>query len=242
MKKIHIILYMLTSFLSYAQTGINTANPQGSFHVDGAKDNPVSGVPTAGQEANDFIITSSGNTGIGNISPQRKLDVDAADQSLRIENLIRQVPADHDILIRGGSTGDVTTAKYSYSINSASILPAASGTVTIPSTVNIPTGMLIVRTGNACARTMISTYMYSDIALGYLSAVARDKVGTATSSAGGAGTSATWGLQFANVTGCADGGGGTQFDYTIVKTAANTYTITNNGNIARTYTLTVFRL
>ncbi|HCA07875.1 hypothetical protein [Chryseobacterium sp.] len=242
MKKLYIILYILISFVSYAQFGINTTNTQGLFHIDAAKDNSVSGVPSAGQQANDFIITSSGNTGIGNVSPQRKLDVDANNQSLRIQNLIRQVPADHDLLIRGGATGDVTTAKYSFSINSTSILPGASGTVTIPAAVNIPAGMLIVRSGNACGRTMISTYMYSDIALGYLSAVARDKVGTVTSSAGGAGTSATWGLQFANVTGCADGGGGTQFDYTLVKTSANTYTITNNGNIARTYTFTVFRL
>ncbi|KFF23999.1 hypothetical protein [Chryseobacterium vrystaatense] len=242
MKKLYIILYILISFCSYAQIGIGTSNPQGILHVDGAKDNLVSGVPTSGQQINDFIITASGNVGIGNTAPQRKLDADAGAQSLRIQNLIRQVPADHDILIRSEASGDVTTAKYSYSINSASIAAGAAGTVTIPSTINIPAGMLIVRSGNACGRTMISTYMYSDMSLGYLSAVARDKVGVVTSSAGGAGTSSGWGVKFANVLGCADGGGATQFDYTIVKTGGSTYTITNNGNIARTYTLTVFRL
>ncbi|WP_048506080.1 hypothetical protein [Chryseobacterium angstadtii] len=242
MKKLFTVLYILLSLFGYAQFGINTSNPQGVMHIDGAKDNAVSGAPTATQQANDFIVASSGNVGIGTTTPQRKLDADADSQSLRIQNLVREVPADHNILVRDGVTGDVTSAKYSYSISSASIQPGASGTVTIPSTVGISSGMLVIRAGNACGRTMISTYMYSDIALGYLSSVARDKVGAVTNTPGVAGSSATWGVKFANVTGCADGGNATQFDYTIVKTGSNTYSVTNNGNIAKSYVLTVFRL
>lgn len=32
-----------------AQIGVNTSNPQTAFHVDGAKDNPATGAPTAAQ-------------------------------------------------------------------------------------------------------------------------------------------------------------------------------------------------
>lgn len=242
MKNLYVLFYMLISFFSYSQIGIGTSYPQGILHVDGAKDNPVSEDPTPVQQMNDFIITTFGNVGIGNTEPQRKLDANAGAQSLRIQNLIREVPDDHDILIINDESGDVTTAKYSYSINSASIASGGTRAVTIPSKVNIPAGMLIVRSRNGCGRTMISTYMYSDISLGYLSAVARDKVGVVTSSAGVVGTSANWKVKFANIIKCGDGGGLNQFDYTIVKTGISTYTITNDGNIARIYTLTFFRL
>lgn len=242
MKKLLIILYGLLFTTGYAQLGINTTSVQGVFQVDGGKDNPASGNPTATQQLNDFITTSAGNVGIGKTNPQRKLDIEADNQPLSIQNLLHQVPADHNILVRDEITGDVVSAKYSYSATSASIPAGSSGTVTIPSNVNIPAGMLIIRAGNSCGRTMISTYIYSDMALGYQSSVARDKVGVVTSSSGGAGASVSWGVKFPNVTGCADGGNATQFDYTLVKTAADTYTITNNGNIAKSYVITVFRL
>ncbi|UZT98113.1 hypothetical protein ODZ84_00650 [Chryseobacterium fluminis] len=58
-----------------AQVGINTANPQGVFSVDGAKDNPATGTPTATQQLNDFSVTATGNVGIGNVAPAAKLDI-----------------------------------------------------------------------------------------------------------------------------------------------------------------------
>ncbi|WP_052248393.1 hypothetical protein [Chryseobacterium taiwanense] len=60
--------FMLTVIIK-AQVGVNTPNPQGVLHVDGAKDNPSTGVPSTTQQANDFTITSTGATGIGTTSP-----------------------------------------------------------------------------------------------------------------------------------------------------------------------------
>lgn len=76
MKKTTIILgALLYSTSGMAQVGINTPNPLGTFHVDGAKDNPVTGAPTMGQQMNDFTITSTGNVGIGTVSPSKKLEI-----------------------------------------------------------------------------------------------------------------------------------------------------------------------
>ncbi|WP_336686438.1 hypothetical protein [Chryseobacterium bernardetii] len=75
MKKIIILSGIVFSNLIFSQVGINTPNPQGSFHVDGAKDNISTGVPTVGQQSNDFIILSNGNIGVGTVSPANKLDI-----------------------------------------------------------------------------------------------------------------------------------------------------------------------
>ncbi|WP_343687399.1 hypothetical protein [Chryseobacterium gleum] len=75
MKKIIISSGMLFSNLVFSQVGINTPNPQGSFHVDGAKDNASTGVPTVAQQSNDFVVLSNGNVGVGTLNPSNKLDI-----------------------------------------------------------------------------------------------------------------------------------------------------------------------
>jgi len=70
------VLFCSTAVM--AQTGINTRNPQGVLHIDGAKDNPVTGVPTAAQAQNDFIVTNTGFIGVGVINPLVKLDLRSA--------------------------------------------------------------------------------------------------------------------------------------------------------------------
>lgn len=75
MKTFFLLLFLLISAVYYSQIGVNTENPQSSFHVDGAKDNNITGVPTTPQQGNDFVLTSTGNVGIGKINPTNKLDV-----------------------------------------------------------------------------------------------------------------------------------------------------------------------
>ena len=38
-KNIIISIGLLLSGISYSQVGVDTVNPQGTFHIDGAKDN-----------------------------------------------------------------------------------------------------------------------------------------------------------------------------------------------------------
>lgn len=69
---------------SLYDVGINTSNPQGVFHVDGAKDNPATGAPTEAQQDNDFLVTSTGSTGIGTTTPHisAKLEVKALNKGV----------------------------------------------------------------------------------------------------------------------------------------------------------------
>lgn len=75
MRNFILATFLLASTASYAQVGINTNLPQGTFHVDGAKDNSTTGAPTPSQQANDVIVTSAGNVGIGTTTPTRKLEI-----------------------------------------------------------------------------------------------------------------------------------------------------------------------
>jgi hypothetical protein len=64
-----------------AQVGVLTENPQGAFHVDGAKDNPATGTPTVAQQANDFTVTTTGSVGIGTNTPDLSSALEVKTQS-----------------------------------------------------------------------------------------------------------------------------------------------------------------
>lgn len=76
LKRIFTSFIVLFFSSIYAQVGINTANPMGIFNIDGAKDNPLTGVPTSVQQSNDFVVNSSGQTGIGITSPHASAMLD----------------------------------------------------------------------------------------------------------------------------------------------------------------------
>ncbi|MCE4067448.1 hypothetical protein LXM63_20345 [Chryseobacterium gleum] len=82
MIKKHKLLILPFCFFIYvfnAQIGIGTNNPLGSLHVDGAKDNPASGVPTSAQLSNDVIINkTTGFIGAGVLNPLVQLDMRSA--------------------------------------------------------------------------------------------------------------------------------------------------------------------
>lgn len=79
LKKSICVLALFGSFGSFAQTGVNTLNPQQVFHFDGKLNestvNPKVGIPSAIQQSDDVVITSGGSLGLGTINPTEKLDV-----------------------------------------------------------------------------------------------------------------------------------------------------------------------
>ncbi|WP_027381428.1 autotransporter outer membrane beta-barrel domain-containing protein [Chryseobacterium daeguense] len=71
--KTTIVLAVLLPAVYYSQVGVNTSNPQAAFHVDGGKDNAVSGVPTTLQQSNDLAVSNLGRVGIGITNPAARL-------------------------------------------------------------------------------------------------------------------------------------------------------------------------
>ncbi len=61
--------------IAFSQVGINTTNPLGILHIDGAKDNPATGTPNASQQANDIVATADGRLGIGTLTPTARLEL-----------------------------------------------------------------------------------------------------------------------------------------------------------------------
>ncbi|WP_336959075.1 hypothetical protein [Chryseobacterium contaminans] len=85
-KKLLIVVKVFAfSTLHFAQVGLNTSNPQTTFHIDGAKDNPTSGAPSVVQQANDFAVTNTAQVGIGTTTPTEKLDISSG--NIRVRNI-----------------------------------------------------------------------------------------------------------------------------------------------------------
>lgn len=89
MKYLYVMGIILAFFSGFAdaQVGINTKDPKGVFHIDGAGDNAAS--PTPVQLKNDVIVDSNGNVGAGMsvITPKAKLDL-AADALYKAFRLV----------------------------------------------------------------------------------------------------------------------------------------------------------
>lgn len=112
MKNFFLLLGLSFATNLSAQSGINTANPQGSFHIDADKDNNLSGAPTLAQQGNDFMITSAGNVGIGTTTPNTKVEVNsgtANTSGFRFTNLTSATPVSTGQTIGVDALGNVVT-------------------------------------------------------------------------------------------------------------------------------------
>jgi len=133
-KKLSIILLGMSGFY-FAQVGINTINPQGIFHIDGSKDNPVTGAPSVVQQSNDFsVLASSGlgtgtiTVGIGTTNPTQSLDI--ANGNLRIRNINNSVGISSDKLLVADPNGLIKVAggdSFSASDSGNRLLNAVGG-------------------------------------------------------------------------------------------------------------------
>lgn len=115
MKKSLLIISLAVSNFNFAQVGINTINPQGVFHIDGSRDNPITGSPSIVQQSNDFSVVSTSGLGIGTIAvgigttvPTQSLDI--ANGNLRIRNINNSVGISSDKLLVADSNGLIKVA------------------------------------------------------------------------------------------------------------------------------------
>ncbi|MFS4471155.1 hypothetical protein [Chryseobacterium sp. T20] len=119
MKKNLLLAGLLTTFslVAKSQVGINTTNPQGVFNIDGLKNNPTTGVPTAAQAKDDLVTTSNGNLGLGVINPGTTLDVNGAitnrETALAISGNAVTIPANVSLVkLTGAATGNVAISAF----------------------------------------------------------------------------------------------------------------------------------
>lgn len=126
-KNVLLICSLIVSSLAYSQIGINTPNPQGILHIDGAKDNPETGTPTAVQQTNDFAILNNGNVGIGITAPNAPLQFGTTVSNRKIV-LWQSLNNDHQFYgfgVNGGSLRYQTDTP-----SSAHVFYAATGATT----------------------------------------------------------------------------------------------------------------
>ncbi|WP_147474464.1 hypothetical protein [Chryseobacterium nematophagum] len=117
MKNLFLILTLTINGCALSQVGINTVNPQATFHIDGAKDNPTTGIPSNTAQSNDFVVTQAGKVGINTITPTSTLSNEGSFQSAYKEVMASYELTDKDYFVTytGNTVGDVIT------------LPAAAG-------------------------------------------------------------------------------------------------------------------
>ncbi|MBB4805512.1 hypothetical protein HNP38_000784 [Chryseobacterium defluvii] len=105
------LAFLLLPFLSFSQVGINTSAPQAILHVDGGKDNPVTGAPSIAQQANDVVVTSTGRVGIGTITPTAQLQT-TGNMILGTAALTNGATG-YSTIVRNNTTGELRTASSS---------------------------------------------------------------------------------------------------------------------------------
>lgn len=127
-KNVILLVAMMASSLAYSQVGINTPNPQGTLHVDGAKDNPETGTPTAAQQANDFIVTNNGNVGIGTTTPSEALHVVGG---ARITNIPNALAGDQQLYVDANGVLKKLSSSSAARTLWGVVRPNSNGTVTI---------------------------------------------------------------------------------------------------------------
>jgi len=138
--QIFILLSLAVSSHAYSQTGrvgINTENPQQTFHIDGGKDNPTTGVPSAAQQVNDVVVSSFGQLGVGTSQPRAKLHVTGG--------IATQI--DTELRVNGSSTTDGDPGTAGQVLTSRGTLNSPIWQ-TIPAAATITADNGLTKTGN----------------------------------------------------------------------------------------------
>ncbi|MCW3162592.1 hypothetical protein [Chryseobacterium oryctis] len=155
-----LLLLSLGATATFAQVGVNTQNPQAVFHVDGAKDNVTTGIPTAAQQSNDVVITSQGRLGVGTNTPTNNLEVNseiAGTSGIKITQLPKantlSTDANGNIIAQDIKTAGVNVTKQRLVIaNSSNVINSGSGDYSFRYSSNAAGGYWQMRINNGTSR------------------------------------------------------------------------------------------
>lgn len=141
-EKFVTLSFIIAPLFIFSQVGINTPNPQNIFHVDGANDNPSTGVPGSLQQANDVIITSAGSVGIGTTVPTQKLDINNGNINGAIKITDGTQGANKVLMSDGNGVGTWNALAGSW----LGLLRAGAAT-TVPSKIDFTAGTVVGQGG-----------------------------------------------------------------------------------------------
>lgn len=153
--KCSIILFLLVKINTWGQIGINTPNPQGIFHLDGNKNNNVTGLPTPEQQAEDFIVLPSGSVGISTVSPKGKLEIKSINSGFIPPRLTKLERDNISTVYRPTATVLYNTTENKLQYNSGTDeLPIWSNLESPPNTFN--TSVIYIKDGTVIQDILVS--------------------------------------------------------------------------------------
>lgn len=162
-KNVLILMMTLSGTFAFSQVGVNTQNPQTIFHIDGAKDNPATGTPSAAQQTNDFVVTAGGNVGVGTTAPTTRLDIENGTTAGAIK-IVDGTQGEGRILVSDtngvgtwrNTTGSATlinsTTGINTSLTSSLKYIGASAIVTTPGYYIISPRLITDKSSNGCSQ------------------------------------------------------------------------------------------
>ncbi|UWX61447.1 hypothetical protein N0B40_04015 [Chryseobacterium oranimense] len=232
-------------FVSDVQNiGFGTATPQAMFHIDGARDNNINSAPTSAQQANDLVVNTSGNVGIGTIAPTESLDTtgrirvrttDVANGATVISPLYVDP---NGVVVKNSPSARFGTLTY---FDSGSVGAGVTGQIT-NTLVNGVLYKAIVYVQDGCANIGVAEYyvynqslnlFYSINGLGGMLTGGTTSKSPNFNQASRSTIVTTW----TGKGNCAGGGTGIAFNYTLTVSAPGILEVTNNGDTSLNYRL-----
>jgi hypothetical protein len=149
------IFILVISTTTFAQVGVNTSNPKGSFHVDGNTDNPKSGSPNTLQLSNDFIVEDkTSNVGIGTLPESNSkininIDTNDSNQIGKGFRLKDGTEGNGHVLSLINTQGDIAWKQRISTVNAKHGTgytgPISNDMVPTTSTISLPPGKWLIR-------------------------------------------------------------------------------------------------
>lgn len=184
------------------------------------------------------IGAPASRVGIGTASPAAKLDING-DVIIRTA---KPVTSNASVVVRNNDTGLLGVLPNTFF--SLYVAPGATLSVSTASLPYPSACSLVITSYNGCARYMTAIFSLvvshpSDFAMSivYQNGMAREVIGESTKI-----NSSKYQVKFPDVTDCQSGEKGAQFDFTLDTSVPGKISITNNGDIERTYSLKVSQI